>query len=65
MDTEQPQKPVTGVPKQAFEQFLDALKNKGISSEVVEHLRKALIERGDVSEVAIKAALFPNNGTGV
>src|SRR3989344_6130399 len=56
MDTEQPQNTVNGVPRQAFEQFLEALKNKGVSSEIVERLQKTLIERGDVSEAAIKAA---------
>ncbi len=64
MDTTQPQNPVNGVPKQAFEQFLEALKNKGVSSEVIERLRKTLVERGDVSEAAIKAALFPDNNNG-
>lgn len=64
MDAEQSQYPVTGVPKQAFEQFLETLKNKGVSPEIVERLRKTLVEHGDVSEVAVKAALFPDNNNG-
>jgi hypothetical protein len=65
MDTEQSSHPVTGVPKQAFEQFLKALEEKGASPDVVSRLRKTLIDHGDVSDAAIRAALFPNNGTKV
>lgn len=63
MDTDQQKNPVTGVPKQAFEQFLSALEKKNISAEVLTRLRKTLIEDGDVSDTAVKVALFPDNNT--
>lgn len=55
--------PTTGVPKQAFEQFLSALKEKNVSKDVVDRLQKTLVEQGDVSEPAVKAALFGDGDT--
>jgi hypothetical protein len=53
---------ITGIPRQAFEQFLEVLKTKdGVSSDVIDRLNKTLIEKGDLSEAAIGAALFSNN----
>lgn len=65
MDTKQPNNPVTGVPKQAFEHFLIELEKKGVSPDVVARLKKTIIDQGDVSDGAIKAALFPDNNTAV
>jgi hypothetical protein len=55
---------VTGVPKQAFEQFLKKLREQdGISADIVERLSKTLIEQGNISDAAIRAALFGDNDT--
>ena len=55
---------VMGIPKQAFEQFLGALEKKEVSIDVINRLRKTLIETGDVSEAAVKEALFGEGNTG-
>jgi len=54
---------VTGVPKQVFDQFLKKLEEKKVAVDVITRLNKALIEQGDVSETAIKTALFSDNNT--
>ncbi|MES2953022.1 MAG: hypothetical protein V4674_00480 [Patescibacteria group bacterium] len=56
-------RPVVGVPKQAFEAFLKALEEKSFPVDVISRLRKALIEKGTVSEPTIKNALFSDNNT--
>ncbi len=61
--TDQTNNPVTGVSKQIFDQFLKKLEEKKTAADVVSRLNKALIEQGDVSETAIKTALFSDNNT--
>lgn len=55
--------PVTGVTKQVFDQFLRKLEERKIASDVMERLKKTLIEQGDISEFAIRTALFSENTT--
>lgn len=54
---------VTGVPKQVFDQFLKKLEEEKVAVDVITRLNKALIEQGDISETAIKTALFSDNNT--
>lgn len=54
---------VTGVPKQIFVQLLKKLEEEKIPADVITRLNKTLIEQGDVSETAIKTALFSDNNT--
>lgn len=60
---DQTNNPVTGVPKQIFDQFLKKLEEEKTAADVVTRLNKALIEQGDISETAIKTALFFDNNT--
>jgi hypothetical protein len=47
------------VPAQIFERFLARLAESDLPTEVVDGLREAIIEDNDLSERAIRAALFP------
>jgi hypothetical protein len=55
--------PVIGVPKQIFIQLLKKLDEEKIPTDVITRLNKTLVEQGDVSETAIKTALFSDNNT--
>ncbi len=59
--TDQTNNPVTGVPKQIFDQFLKKLEEEKTAADVIARLSKTLIEQGDVSGTAIKTALFSDN----
>lgn len=50
-----------GVPKQIFNQFLKKLEEEKVAIDVITRLNKTLIKHGNVSETAIKLALFSNN----
>lgn len=62
METELAGNSATGVPKQVFEKFLVDLPEKGVSVDVVARLQKTLIDQGNITEFAIKKALFGDNG---
>lgn len=47
------------VPAQIFEQFLVALEEAKMPADLVERLRDTIIGERDLSDRAIKAALFP------
>ena len=47
-----------GIPQQIVEKFLAKLTDEKVSPEVVARLRKTLVERGDLSEAALKAVLM-------
>jgi hypothetical protein len=65
METAKNETPVTGVPKQVFEKFLNELEGKKVTADVVARLKKTLIDHGDISETAIKTALFDDDNTAV
>lgn len=46
------------IPKQVFEEFLTQLESSGAPKHVIVELRAAILEKGDLSETAIQAALF-------
>lgn len=46
------------IPSQTFEKFMEKLKDDGVSSDVIQNLRKTILEKGNLSESAIRAALF-------
>jgi hypothetical protein len=46
------------VPTQVFEKFLDAVTVAGGASEMVDRLRKALLEDHDFTEDGLEAAIF-------
>ena len=52
---------ITSVPQQVVGQFLKELKNQNVPEEVVNRLRKTIIEDGKFSVDALKVALFPND----
>jgi hypothetical protein len=48
---------VAGIPRQIIEKFLAELTSEKVSPEIVARLKKTLVEQGDISEAALKAAL--------
>lgn len=58
MESYSTQNPVTGVPKKVAEEFIAALEKKGISAEVIARLKDTLLKQGDLTEEALKKALF-------
>jgi len=46
------------IPKQVLGSFLDELKEGGSTKELIDRLRKVLIEENDLSEQAIRTAMF-------
>lgn len=46
------------VPQQVFDQFLKELETQKVSEEVIERLKKVLMENENISSEALKAALF-------
>jgi len=59
--TEKSESKIISVPQQVFEQFLKELGAQNVSEEVIERLRKTLIENEIVSVEALKIALFSND----
>jgi hypothetical protein len=54
---EQTQK--TDVPTQVFEGFLAALEKEGVAQEIIQRLKKTLIEEAKFTDKHLKAAIFP------
>lgn len=52
-------KEIFEVPSEIFETFLKDLEGKGVSTELVKRLRKALIEDKVFTERALKEAVLP------
>lgn len=50
----------TGIPQQIIEKFLARLTAEKVSPDVVARLKKTLLDDGDISEAALKAALTPS-----
>lgn len=48
------------IPKDIFDKFLAGLTESDVPQEVVERLRQTIAGQNDLSEKAIKAALFQN-----
>jgi hypothetical protein len=46
------------VPVQVFEKYLDALETAGVSSEMIQRLRKTLLEDKAYTERALKTAIL-------
>jgi hypothetical protein len=46
-----------GIPQQIIAKFLDQLTAEKVSPTIVARLKKTLLEDGDISEEALKAAL--------
>lgn len=59
--SEKQESKITSVPQQVFDQFLKELEEQKVPEEVIERLRKTLIENGRVSVEALKTALFSND----
>ena len=51
---------VTDVPSQIFEKFLEELKLSGVSDEIIERLRTPFLKKRNITETAIKLAIFPH-----
>lgn len=58
---EKPKNYVSDIPKEIFERFLGALKEQGVSSEIIQRLEKNLIDEQDTSISGLKKALFRND----
>ncbi|MGE3787502.1 MAG: hypothetical protein AB7H03_12740 [Nitrospirales bacterium] len=58
MTTTPPTEKFLTVPLQVFEQFLQALKDAGESDEIINRLRKALLDDKTFTEPALKKAVF-------
>jgi hypothetical protein len=58
MDSPPPSTATADVPVQVFEKFLDAVTAAGGASEMVERLRKALLEDHDYTEDGLESAIF-------
>lgn len=50
-----------GISQQIIEKFLDQLAAEKVSPDAVARLKKTLLEEGDISEAALKAALTASN----
>lgn len=50
---------IVGVPKQVFEKFLDDLKEKGISEEIIARLGKTIFDDGRLTDKALREAIIP------
>jgi hypothetical protein len=59
--SKQPRKTIPEVPKTVFEKFLGELGKDAAAADVVARLRAVLLEDGDLTDAAIKAALLPND----
>jgi hypothetical protein len=59
MSTESEQKQMPDVPKQVFEKFLHSLGEVGASVELIDRLRKTLLEDNKFTERALKEAVLP------
>ena len=47
------------VPTQVFESFLVALEKEGVAQEIIQRLKKTLIEESKFTDKHLKAAIFP------
>lgn len=52
---------ILSVPQQVFEQFLKELETQKVPEEVIERLRKTLVDNGQISVEALKESLFSND----
>lgn len=52
---------ISNVPRQLFEQFLKELEKQKVPEEVVKRLVDTLVNNGQISVKALKAALFEDN----
>lgn len=59
MTKEPTQEEFSDVPKQVFVKFLQSLGDAGISVELIERLRKTLLEDNKFTERALKEAVQP------
>lgn len=59
MTTEPKQSRMPDVPKQVFEKFLQSLSEAEASVEMIERLRKTLLEDEKFTERALKEAVLP------
>jgi hypothetical protein len=53
--------PPSEIPKQIFGTFLDELKKGGASEDVLQRLHKVLLEDTNLTENAIRGAIFPDS----
>lgn len=53
---------LTDIPAQAFEAFLKRLEATGISTDVLERLRKAEADGKPLTEATLREALFNDDG---
>jgi hypothetical protein len=53
--------PPSEIPKQIFGTFLDELKKDGASEDLLHRLRKVLLEETNLTENAIRAAIFSDS----
>jgi len=49
------------VPAQIFEQFLIALQKTNVASDIIERLRTTIVTNHDLSDKAIRIAVFPED----
>ena len=49
------------IPKQIFGTFLDELKKGGASEDMLQRLHKVLLENTNLTENAIRSAIFPDS----
>lgn len=59
--TEKSESKIISVPQQVFDQFLKELGAQKVSEEIIERLRKTLMENERVSVEALRMALFSND----
>jgi len=61
MSSAKPSPEAAGIPQQIIDKFLDQLIAEKVSPDIVARLKKTLLEEGDISEAALKAALTASN----
>lgn len=58
---DQPTQALPEVPRQVFQKFVDELRAGGIPEDVLERLRKVLLDDRNLTEGAIRGALLPDS----
>lgn len=58
-------KQISSVPKEIFSQFISGLESNNISAQVIERLKKTLIDDEDTSKATIEQALFSNESSSI
>jgi hypothetical protein len=53
--------PLAEIPRQIFEQFVQKLTKTGTNAEVVARLKQTILDRGALSDKAVRSALFPSD----